>query len=87
MIRTFTTDTSSDLKETKADAADVSAALALKAPLASPAFTGNPTAPTPASGDNDTSMATTAFVEDAITTSASTLAKTAMIMQFAAAQG
>ena len=30
--------------------------------LASPAFTGNPTAPTPAAGDNDTSLATTAFV-------------------------
>jgi hypothetical protein len=30
--------------------------------LASPAFTGNPTAPTPTTGDNDTSIATTAFV-------------------------
>jgi hypothetical protein len=36
------------------------------APLASPAFTGNPTAPTPAAGDNDTSIATTAFVQSAI---------------------
>lgn len=33
-----------------------------KAPLDSPALTGNPTAPTPALGDNDTSIATTAFV-------------------------
>ncbi len=33
------------------------------APLASPAFTGNPTAPTPTTGDNDTSLATTAFVK------------------------
>jgi hypothetical protein len=32
-------------------------------PFASPALTGNPTAPTPAAGDNDTSIATTAFVE------------------------
>lgn len=32
------------------------------APLASPAFTGNPSAPTPAIGDNDTSIATSAFV-------------------------
>jgi hypothetical protein len=32
------------------------------APLNSPAFTGNPTAPTPTAGDNDTSIATTAFV-------------------------
>jgi hypothetical protein len=38
----------------------------LKAPLASPAFTGNPTAPTPAGGDNDTSIATTAFVQSAL---------------------
>lgn len=38
-------------------------ALALKAPLASPALTGNPTAPTPTNGDNDTSLATTAFVQ------------------------
>jgi hypothetical protein len=41
-------------------------ALALKAPLASPALTGNPTAPTPAGGDNDTSIATTAFVQGEI---------------------
>lgn len=43
------------------------AALDLKAPLASPAFTGNPTAPTPAAADNDTSIATTAFVNTAVT--------------------
>ncbi|WP_454812189.1 hypothetical protein [Labrys neptuniae] len=36
------------------------------APLASPAFTGNPTAPTPSAGDNDTSIATTAFVKGAV---------------------
>ena len=35
----------------------------LKAPLASPTFTGDPKAPTPAPGDNDTSLATTAFVQ------------------------
>lgn len=39
---------------------------ATKAPLASPAFTGDPTAPTPAPGDNDTSIATTAFVAAAL---------------------
>jgi hypothetical protein len=37
-----------------------------KAPLASPVFTGNPTAPTPAAADNDTSIATTAFVTAAV---------------------
>lgn len=49
-----------------AQEADVTAALALKAALASPAFTGNPTAPTPSVGDNDTSIATTAFVATAV---------------------
>ena len=33
---------------------------------ASPVFTGNPTAPTPAAADNDTSVATTAFVQGEI---------------------
>jgi hypothetical protein len=36
--------------------------------IASPAFTGNPTAPTPTAGDNDTSVATTAFVTGAVAT-------------------
>lgn len=37
-------------------------ALDLKANLVSPAFTGNPTAPTASVGDNDTTIANTAFV-------------------------
>lgn len=36
----------------------------LKANIASPTFTGNPIAPTPTIGDNDTSIATTAFVQE-----------------------
>lgn len=36
------------------------------APLASPALTGTPTAPTATSGDDSTQIATTAFVQDAI---------------------
>lgn len=40
--------------------------LAAKAPLASPALTGNPTAPTQAAGNNSTRIATTAFVQAAI---------------------
>lgn len=36
------------------------------APLDSPAFIGNPTAPTAGQGDNDTSIATTAFVQTAM---------------------
>lgn len=38
-------------------------ALALKANLASPTLTGTPTAPTPASSDSSTQLATTAFVK------------------------
>ncbi|EIG3598794.1 tail fiber protein, partial [Escherichia coli] len=41
-------------------------ALALKAPLASPALTGIPTAPTAAQGTNNTQIATTAYVRVAI---------------------
>lgn len=47
-------------------ASTITSALAAKAPLASPVFTGNPQAPTPTAGDNDTSIATTAFVQTAI---------------------
>lgn len=41
-------------------------ALNAKAPLASPALTGTPTAPTAASGTNTTQVATTAFVQTAL---------------------
>jgi hypothetical protein len=44
------------------------------APLASPIFTGDPQAPTPAVGDNDTSIATTAYA-----TAADTAVKTALV--------
>ncbi len=43
---------------------EVDAALALKAPLVSPALTGTPTAPTAAAGTNTTQIATTAFVQN-----------------------
>jgi len=46
---------------TKADSSAVSSDLALKAPLASPALTGTPTAPTAAVNTNTTQVATTAF--------------------------
>lgn len=39
-----------------------------RAPLASPAFTGTPTAPTATAGSNTTQVATTAFVTSAIST-------------------
>ncbi len=44
-----------------------------KANTASPAFTGTPTAPTPAAGDNSTRIATTSFVNSALTSGASAL--------------
>ncbi len=45
------------------DTAIAAVDLSLYAPLASPALTGNPTAPTPAANDSDTSIATTAYVQ------------------------
>jgi hypothetical protein len=47
-------------------AATVTNALALKAALNSPAFTGGPTAPTQTAGDSSTKLSTTAFVAAAI---------------------
>lgn len=44
--------------------------LALKAPIASPPLTGVPTAPTATAGTNTTQLATTAFVQSAVTTPA-----------------
>ncbi|MBK1871578.1 hypothetical protein [Taklimakanibacter albus] len=41
-------------------------AIALKAPTNSPTFTGDPKAPTPSPGDRDTSVATTAYVQEAL---------------------
>lgn len=47
-------------------AATTAAALALKAPLASPALTGNPTAPTQSALDSSTKIATTKYADDAV---------------------
>lgn len=44
----------------------IASAIASKADLSSPAFTGTPTAPTALSGSNTTQLATTAFVSSAI---------------------
>lgn len=46
------------------DLSNINTALADKAPLASPALTGTPTAPTPDAGDNSTELATTAYVQN-----------------------
>jgi len=45
---------------------DLQDELDLKSNIDSPVFTGNPTAPTPSLGDNDSSLATTSFVASAI---------------------
>jgi hypothetical protein len=55
-----------DLTGVPSDNAALDAVLDAKAPLASPTFTGIPTAPTAASGTNNTQVATTAFVTGAI---------------------
>lgn len=47
-------------------ASDLASLVASLATLNSPTLTGNPTAPTPTAGDNDTSIATTAFVTTAV---------------------
>lgn len=45
---------------------DIADELSSKAPLASPAFTGNPTVPTPSPDDDDTSIPNTGWVQDEI---------------------
>jgi len=50
----------------QADVTSLTADLADKAPLASPALTGTPTAPTATAGTNTTQIATTAFVTGAV---------------------
>jgi hypothetical protein len=47
---------------------NIATAIATKADLASPGFSGTPTAPTPSSGDSTTKLATTAFVSSALST-------------------
>ena len=46
--------------------ADARQNLALKAPIASPVFTGTPTAPTPGGSAGDTEIATVKYVQDAV---------------------
>ena len=56
------------------DNTNLATALNLKADLASPTFTGTPTAPTATTGTNTTQIATTEFVNNAIATASLTLA-------------
>lgn len=61
----------------------VQAQLNTKAPLASPALTGTPTAPTAGTGTNNTQVATTAFVQ----TAAANAAASVNVMGIIASQG
>ena len=63
--------------------ADVSGA----APLASPALTGTPTAPTAAEGTNSTQVATTAFVKAAVASNITNVAPSAETVGAAASTG
>lgn len=60
---------------------------ALKAPLASPTFTGTPAAPTAAVGTNTTQLATTAFAASAGGTATSTVTTTGTITALALPTG
>jgi hypothetical protein len=53
----------------------------------SPVFTGNPTAPTPAAGDSDTSLATTAFTQQEITSRALDFTSDATALKYAQSTG
>lgn len=55
-----------DIGGTLSSQTDLNNALAAKAPLSSPTFTGTPAAPTAAGGTNTTQLATTAFVQQEI---------------------
>jgi hypothetical protein len=54
---------------------DIDTLNTIKAPLASPALTGIPTSPTASANNNSTQIATTAYVDGAILTSANLLTK------------
>lgn len=56
-------------------------ALNLKAPLASPAFTGTPTVPTASGGTNTTQVASTAFVTAAVVAAVPVLASTSTTLR------
>jgi len=58
-----------------------------RAPLASPVFTGDPQAPTAAPGDNDTSIATTAFVHAAVAAGVSSTGSPILNVQIFASSG
>lgn len=60
---TLTPITAAELERIEQGVADAHTTADAAAPKVSPTFTGDPKAPTPATADNDTSIATTAFVK------------------------
>ena len=62
-----TTVTFADIKIAESQVTNLTTDLGNKAPIASPTFTGTPKAPTAAAGTNTTQVATTEFVNTAIT--------------------
>ena len=59
------TATTAELNYVDGVTSNIQTQMDLKAPLASPSLTGNPTAPTQTVGDNSTKIATTAYAESA----------------------
>jgi microcystin-dependent protein len=58
--------------------------ISARAPIASPILTGNPQAPTPATNDNDTSIATSAFVQAVVAAATAALVPSGTVVQTAA---
>jgi hypothetical protein len=67
--------------------ATINTTLGTKADLASPVFTGAPTAPTPATNDNSTTLATTAYVKNSITAASAGLSSIGAISGTSNAKG
>ncbi len=75
-VATNTTDIASNTADIATNTSNISTntanitsnttAISTKADIASPAFTGNPTAPTQGAGDNSTNLATTAYADTAV---------------------
>jgi|TARA_Y100000033_G_scaffold49463_1_gene57871 hypothetical protein len=69
-VNTLTYDTGSGDVDVAVSGIPSGSDMAAKAPLASPALTGTPTAPTASSGTNNTQLATTAYADNAASVAA-----------------